>query len=244
MKENYLPSPNFSKKERQKNSIKFVVIHYTGMQSERESIARLRDPKSKVSSHFLISQNGRIYRLVHDRHVAWHAGISFWKRYKNLNNHSIGIELVNKGHEFGYTDFSKKQLLSLVKICKKLIKKYKIKKQNIVGHSDIAPIRKIDPGEKFPWEKLKKNKIGIWHDFKPSFLKKLRKIKIYKKEDKSKFFKNLINIGYYIPNKNKYFLTKITEAFQRRFRRQLIDGLVDQECFVIAAKLAKSVKNS
>ena len=140
-------SPNFDKKKRSKNSIKIIVIHYTGMQSERESVSRLCNPKSKVSSHFVISQNGRVYRLVQDNQIAWHAGKSCWGKYKNLNKNSIGIELVNKGHKFGYTNFKKKQLFSLIKICKSLIKKYKIKKRNIVGHSDIAPLRKIDPGE-------------------------------------------------------------------------------------------------
>ena len=99
------------------------------MQSERESIIRLSNPKSKVSSHFLISQNGKVYRLVQDDRIAWHAGKSCWGKYKNLNKNSIGIELVNKGHRFGYTNFKKKQLLSLTKICKNLIKKYKIKKK-------------------------------------------------------------------------------------------------------------------
>ena len=133
-------SPNFNKKKRPFRSIKFIVIHYTGMQSERESIIRLCSPKYKVSSHFLISQSGKVYRLVEDNRIAWHAGKSRWGKYKDLNKNSIGIELVNKGHRFGYTNFKKKQLSSLIKICNKLIKKYKIKKVNIVGHSDISPL--------------------------------------------------------------------------------------------------------
>ena len=146
------------------------------MQSERESIVRLLNPKSKVSSHYLINKNGKVYRLVQDNRIAWHAGKSCWGKYKNLNKNSIGIELINKGHQFGYTNFKKKQLLSLIKICKSLITKYKIKRRNVVGHSDVAPIRKIDPGEKFPWKELAIKKIGIWHQFKPSFLKKFRKL--------------------------------------------------------------------
>ena len=116
--------------------------------------------------------------MVQDSYVAWHAGKSCWGKYKNLNKNSIGIELVNKGHQFGYTSFKKKQISSLIKLCKKLIKKYKIKKKNIVGHSDIAPLRKIDPGEKFPWKYLVKNKVGIWHDYEPNFLRKFRRTKI------------------------------------------------------------------
>ena len=172
MKIKHLYSPNFNKKKRPLNSIKVLVIHYTGMQSERESLIRLTNPKFKVSSHLLINQNGTVYRLVKDKHIAWHAGKSCWGKYKNLNKNSIGIELVNKGHRFGYTSFKRKQLLSLIKICKNLIKKYKIKRKDIVGHSDIAPLRKIDPGEKFPWKKLATKKIGIWHQHKSGFLKR------------------------------------------------------------------------
>ena len=113
-------TPNFSKKKR---SIKLVIIHYTGMQSERESIKRLCNPLSKVSAHYLINQNGKIFKLVEDKHVAWHAGKSRWRKYKNLNKDSIGIELVNKGHQYGYSSFKKKQILSLEKLCKTLKKK-------------------------------------------------------------------------------------------------------------------------
>ena len=131
-------SPNFEKKIRSRNMIKTIVIHYTGMQSERESINRLCNTKAKVSCHFLINQSGTVYRMVGENHIAWHAGKSCWGKFKNLNRNSIGIELVNKGHKYGYENFKKKQLLSLIKICTSLIKKYKIKKKNIVGHSDMG----------------------------------------------------------------------------------------------------------
>jgi N-acetylmuramoyl-L-alanine amidase len=168
-------SPNFDNKKRSEKSIKVIVIHYTGMQSERESLSRLCDPRSKVSSHFVINQNGKVYRLVNNLHVAWHAGKSSWKKYKGLNKNSLGIELINKGHEFGYTNFKNKQIISLIKICKVLTKKYKIKNENIVGHSDVAPLRKKDPGEKFPWEKLAKKNIGLWHSCKKKKIKKIEK---------------------------------------------------------------------
>ena len=202
MKEYGIFSPNFDRKKRSINSIKIIVIHYTGMQSERESIIRLCNTKSKVSSHFLINQSGKVYRMVQDNRIAWHAGKSCWGNYNNLNRNSIGIELVNKGHRFGYTNFTKKQISSLVKICKILIKKYKIKKKNIVGHSDISPIRKIDPGEKFPWKKLGNNKIGIWHNLKEEDLIKFRKIKIVNKY-KVEFINKLKKIGYCFNNKKK-----------------------------------------
>ena len=245
MQEYSIYSPNFNRKKSSINSIKIIIIHYTGMQSERESIIRLCNPKSKVSSHFLINQNGKVYRLVQDNQIAWHAGKSCWGNYKNLNKNSIGIELVNKGHQFGYTHFRKKQLLSLIKICKILIKRYKIKKKNIVGHSDIAPLRKIDPGEKFPWKQLAKKNIGIWHDCKLNLVRKYRKIKIFTKQDKAKFVKNLNSIGYCFLVKKKSFFIKTVKAFQRRYRKELINGLLDKECLIIAQNLSKkTIKNS
>ena len=211
------------------------------MQSERESMIRLRNPRSKVSSHFVINQNGKIYRLVQDNQIAWHAGKSSWAQYKNLNKNSIGIELVNKGHQFGYTNFKKKQLSSLTKICKSLIKKYKIKKKNVIGHSDVSPLRKIDPGEKFPWRQLANNKIGIWHSCKPSLLRKYRNIKVLEKKDKIKFIKNLNKIGYYFSSKKKSFLVKMLKAFQRHYRQELINGHADKECLIIAQNLSKKL---
>ena len=234
-------SPNFSGGKRLNNSIKLIIIHYTGMQSERESLDRLTDSKSKVSSHYVINQKGKIFRLVNDNQIAWHAGKSCWGKYKNLNKNSIGIELVNKGHQFGYTNFKKRQLSSLIKICKSLIKKYKIKKRNIVGHSDIAPLRKIDPGEKFPWKQLANNKIGIWHNCKSSLSRQYRNIKILEKKDKIKFIKNLNNIGYCFSTKKKSFLVKIMKAFQRHYRPELINGRPDKECLIIAQNLSKKL---
>jgi len=179
--------------------------------------------------------------LVHDKHVAWHAGNSRWEKFKNLNENSIGIELVNKGHQIGYTSFSNKQISSLVNLCNKLIKKYKIKKKNIIGHSDIAPLRKIDPGEKFPWKYLAKNKVGIWHDYEPNLLRKFRRTKVLTKQDKKRFVKNLNQIGYCFSAKNKLFFIKTIKAFQRHFRKELINGILDQECFMIAKNLAKKL---
>ena len=159
-------SPNRSKKVRLKRDIKFVIIHYTGMQSEIESIKRLKNPKFKVSCHYLINRKGKIIKMVEEKYVSWHAGKSKWKSFTNINKNSIGIELVNKGHEFGYQFFSKTQIKSLIWLCKKLKKKYLIKTENFLGHSDIAPLRKIDPGEKFPWKILSNHKIGKWYRFK------------------------------------------------------------------------------
>jgi N-acetylmuramoyl-L-alanine amidase len=240
MKINVVYSPNFDQRKRPSKSIKLLVIHYTGMQSERESIMRLCNPKYKVSSHFVINQNGKIYRLVQDDQTAWHAGKSCWGKYKNLNKNSIGIELVNKGHEFDYTNFKKKQLSSLIKICKILIKKYKIKKRNIVGHSDISPLRKIDPGEKFPWKELADKKIGIWHNCKAKDLIKFRQVRISNKF-KSEFINNLKKIGYCFNNKKKTNFSKTVEAFQRHYRKELINGIIDKECLIIAINILKKL---
>ena len=210
------------------------------MQSERESIIRLCNSKSKVSSHFVISRKGKIYRLVQDNKIAWHAGKSCWGKYKNLNKNSIGIELVNKGHKFGYTNFKREQISSLIRVSINLIKKYGIKKQNIVGHSDIAPLRKIDPGEKFPWKELAYKKIGIWHNYKSEFLRKFRNVKISKKF-KSEFINSLKKIGYCFNKNRKVDLVKITKAFQRRYRKELINGAIDKECLIIAKNISKKV---
>ena len=242
MKINYIFSPNFDRKKRPIKSIKFVVIHYTGMQSERESLIRLSNSTSKVSSHFLINRKGKIYRLVQDNQIAWHAGKSCWGKYKNLNKNSIGIELVNKGHKFGYTNFKKKQLTSLIRICKNLIRKYRIKKQNIIGHSDIAPLRKNDPGEKFPWKQLAKHKIGIWHNCNLKLLKKFRRKRIFKKQEIKKFVKHLNNIGYcFLSRNNHSYFVKTVKAFQRHYRKELINGVPDEESLIIAKNLSKNL---
>ena len=241
MKEKTYYSPNFSKKNRNQNSIKIIVIHYTGMKSQAESIARLCSSKSKVSSHFLISENGKVFQLVEENKVAWHAGISRWGKFKNLNKNSIGIELVNKGHKFGYTSFTKKQIVSLLKICKSLIKKYKIKRKNIIGHSDIAPLRKIDPGEKFPWKKLAKNDVGIWHFCNPKLLKNYRNLTSFQKKNKKTFISDLKKIGYSFSNQNSFLFTKTLKAFQRHYRQELINGILDEECLFIAKNLSENL---
>ena len=232
-------SPKFKTKIRSNKSIKIIVIHYTGMQSEVDALNRLTDFKSKVSCHYLINEKGKIISIVPDNYTAWHAGKSRWGKLSSLNKSSIGIELVNPGHNFGYKKFGKKQISALIQLIKKLIKKYNINKKNIVGHSDIAPLRKKDPGEKFPWKILAKSNIGIWHNLKQKKLMKNRKKKILKKE-KLIFFKFLNKIGFqtrFNIKKSKY-QKKLIEAFQRRFRPELISGIIDKECFFIAKNLS------
>ena len=236
-------SPNFDVKKRKLKEIKFIIFHYTGMKKENQAITRLTNTKSRVSSHYLIKNNGEILTLVPDLYVAWHAGVSSWKNYKSINKYSIGIEISNPGHEYSYKKFSKKQIKSIIKLSIYLKKKYKIKSNFILGHSDIAPDRKKDPGEKFPWKYLSKNKIGYWHNLNEKKLIKKRNFTADKLE-KIKFIKNLYEIGY--PKNilfNKYKNSKLlTTAFQRRFRQELVNGIIDQECLFISNNLAKNLK--
>ena len=143
-------SPNFEPNKRKSKQIKFLIFHYTGMRKEIDAINRLTNIQSEVSTHYLIKKNGDIVVMVPDLYIAWHAGKSSWKSFKSLNKNSIGIEISNPGHESTYVNFSKKQIRSILYLSKLLIKKYKIKSSNVLGHSDIAPFRKKDPGEKFP----------------------------------------------------------------------------------------------
>jgi len=232
-------SPNFSPKKRIRKNIKFIVFHYTGMNSETKAINRLIDVKSKVSCHYFIRKNGDIILMVPELYIAWHAGKSKWKNYNSINNYSIGIEIQNKAHQSGYQKFSRVQIKSLIKISRYLIKKYKINKKNILGHSDIAFNRKKDPGEKFPWEYLAKHKVGYWHNLDKKKLKNLRKVKTTPIEEKKTLYL-LKKIGYSVNKITFKEKVKLIKAFQRRFRTELINGKVDKEFLMIAKKLCKS----
>ena len=237
-------SPNFELKKRRKNQIQFLILHYTGMEKETKAIKRLTNSKYKVSSHYFIKANGEIIVLVPDLYIAWHAGESYWKNFKYLNKNSIGIEISNPGHEYNYKNFSDKQIKSVLKLIKYLIKKYKIKSSNILGHSDIAPTRKKDPGEKFPWRLLAQKKIGVWHSIPKITLKKNR-LKLVDSKLEQYFFKKLLKIGYVFNNSEnlskKNFFNLIVKAFQRRYRQQVINGKVDKECILISENLAKKL---
>jgi len=230
-------SSNFSRKSRKSKDIKFIIIHYTGMQSKIVSIKRLLDPRHKVSCHYLIDRKGEVLKMVDENKIAWHAGKSKWKNFNNLNKNSIGIELVNKGHEFGYERFTNSQINKLIKLCLHLKKKFKIKNSNILGHSDIAPMRKKDPGEKFPWKKLHKSKLGIWHEPLKINLKNINKKKMGEF-----FFKNLFKIGYRYFDLNKRTKKDILLilAFQRRFLPNKVTGKIDQKTYKISHFLAKN----
>jgi N-acetylmuramoyl-L-alanine amidase len=232
---------NFDLKKRKKEDIKFIVFHYTGMKKEIDAINKLINQNSKVSSHYFIKKNGEILTLVPELYIAWHAGISAWKNYKSLNRYSIGIEISNPGHNNRYNKFTKKQIHSILKLSNFLIKKYRIKSNFILGHSDISPDRKKDPGEKFPWQYLSKKKIGYWHNLNKKIIQKMRNQKLLKSE-KYIFIKNLYSIGY---SKNlekiqNEYIKILTTAFQRRFRPELINGIIDKECLIISKNLIKN----
>ena len=234
-------SYNFNTPKRSKKRIKFIIIHYTGMRKESAAIRRLKDPKSKVSSHYYIKKNGSVLNLVPDLYEAWHAGKSNWKNFRLLNKDSIGIEITNPGHEYGYKNFSKKQILSLKKLLKYLMKKYKIGIKSILGHSDISPDRKKDPGEKFPWQKLAQSRLARWHKLDLKEIKRFRNNNLSSKNEEKIFMKNLNKIGYLKIAQNDLIKKQfIIKAFQRRYRQELISGKIDKECFLISKNLINS----
>ena len=202
-------SPNFN--DRPKDIVpNILVIHYTGMQSLDQALQRLMSSNSQVSAHYLISRKGEIFKLVSEEKRAWHAGVSYWRGETDINSYSIGIELENPGHEFGYSKFPKSQMSVLTELCVEIINKYSISPENIVGHSDIAPRRKKDPGELFDWKSLAKKGVGLW----PEPI--LNKITIESLE------KSLNDFGYEVVD-----LRSTITAFQRHYLPDTVSGISD-----------------
>jgi N-acetylmuramoyl-L-alanine amidase len=230
-------SVNFNKRVKNE-SPKLIILHYTAMLSSIEALMHLSDPKNKVSSHFLISKNGDIFNLVDVKFRAWHAGVSFWKKIRDINSNSIGIEIDNSGHLHNFENYKNEQIVSLVGLLKYLMKKFKIHPINIIGHSDIAPYRKIDPGEKFPWRILYKNKLAFLpkklSKSKSQFLEKyfLRKSL---KGNKTKAIHMLKVIGYEVKpsfrERNKFSL--LIKAYQMHFVRTKVDGKLDTKTYEV-----------
>ena len=214
------PSPNFD--SRSDAEISLLVLHYTGMQSGAEALQRLCDEQAQVSSHYLIEENGDIYKLVDEEKRAWHAGVSYWNGNRNVNNISIGIEIVNPGHEFGYRQFPQIQMDSVLQLCKQIIKQHQIAPRNVVAHSDIAPSRKCDPGELFDWQFLAEGGVGLFPQGKSDLPPALP-------HDLSKYG--------YEQQQDELHQAKIIEAFQRRFRHQIINGVWDDNCGKLLAEL-------
>lgn len=233
------PSPNQNER---KLPVSILVLHYTGMESGAAALDRMTDPAAEVSAHYMVEEDGRIFQLVPDDQRAWHAGLSEWNGITDVNSASIGIEIVNGGHDYGLPDFPDQQINALIPLCKRLISDFDIQPRNIVGHSDIAPARKDDPGEKFPWAGLAAAGIGLW----PGEGNGDRRI-LFKADDRDRGIallqRGLAGIGYgvEIDGMMSPKLVAIVTAFQRRYRPDHIDGLVDMETFDLVARLAQQV---
>lgn len=219
------PSPNFNER-RQGAKPSVLVMHYTGMQSATAALTRLCTPEAEVSAHYLIEEDGRIHQMVEDNMRAWHAGIGSWRGMRDINSGSIGIEIVNPGHEFGYRPFPEIQMASVLWLSQKLVRQYEISPVNVIGHSDLAPGRKVDPGELFDWEMLSKNGVGLWP-----------MDDLDEPGSEVSFFANLAFIGYDITEPEL-----ATAAFQRHWRQSEISGKADPETRKCAAGLRKQVE--
>ena len=205
------PSPNWDARDER---ISMVVLHYTDMPSCESAVTRLCDPAAKVSAHYVITEEGEVIRLVDEANRAWHAGRSFWRGKSNVNGCSVGIELANPGHTCGYRPFPDAQIDALVPLLHRIVRDYDIPRANVVGHSDVAPQRKLDPGELFPWERLAEYRLA---------LPRPEKLELGDPFDNDgAFYLALERFGYDVSDGKK-----AVEAFQRRWRPEKIDGEID-----------------
>lgn len=213
-------SPNFNTRP-ENTLIDTIILHYTGMVSLEAALERMCDARCEVSAHYCVDENGDIYQLVEDESRAWHAGKSFWQGRDNLNNNSIGIEIVNTGHEFGYKPFADAQMQAVLELLKKLFKAHNINKKRVLGHSDIAPDRKEDPGELFNWQLLANNQLSIWHGLEEGFFKSFDNILNFGDEGErvKQVQEKLSKFGYKIELTSKFDeQTRFAiTAFYRRF---------------------------
>jgi N-acetylmuramoyl-L-alanine amidase len=221
------PSPNHGPR-RGTGPIDMLVLHYTGMENAAASLARLCDPEAQVSAHYLIEESGRIHRLVAESERAWHAGVAYWRGERDVNSRSIGIELQNPGHEFGYTPFPEPQIAALIALCQVILQRHPIRSAGIVGHSDVAPDRKTDPGELFPWPRLAASGIGCFPEPLTSGSQD---------EDPGTLAGLLTRIGYDPEAEGRI------AAFQRRFRPAQIDGRADTDCVIRAQTYLSHIEN-
>jgi N-acetylmuramoyl-L-alanine amidase len=219
-------SPNYGTRGEAPNirAIDMLVLHYTGMQSAVEAIDRLCDPEAKVSSHYVVEEDGAVWRLVPEEQRAFHAGVSCWQGQQNLNHCSIGIEIVNPGHEWGYRPFPEPQMATVEELCRDILSRWRIPPYRIVGHSDIAPERKSDPGELFDWARLARAGIGLWPE--PPANQARRRGRGVGVVERAAALADLARIGYCVGAATERVAVA---AFQRRFRPERWDGLVDGE---------------
>src|SRR5579862_6101938 len=217
--------------------IDMLVLHYTGMQSAEAALDRLCDPDAKVSAHYVVEEDGTVWRLVAEERRAWHAGVSFWLGETSLNTVSIGIEIVNPGHEWGYRPFPETQMQAVEVLCRDILARRRIPAHRIVGHSDIAPTRKSDPGELFDWPRLARAGIGLWPEPDPGLRRRRgRGVGIV---ERARALSDLARIGYeVVPGAE----TAPLAAFQRRFRAERWDGRLDGETASRLSELRQAVE--
>jgi N-acetylmuramoyl-L-alanine amidase len=220
------PSPNF---EPRKAPPDMIVLHYTGMRTGEEALARLRDPQAKVSSHYVVEEDGRIYRLVPEERRAWHAGASFWKGERDVNTASVGVEIVNPGHEFGYRPFPDAQIAAVIELVADIRTRWMVEDDRIVGHSDIAPDRKEDPGEFFPWKRLAQAGHGLWVEPPAA-----PGAPLGEGEEGAGVFAlqaGFTRLGYDCAPSGKFdaHTAAVVRAFQRHWRQEKVDGIADGE---------------
>lgn len=234
-----LPSPNYDARAPGAR-IDMLVFHYTGMETPEEAFERLRDPEAKVSAHYVVEENGDVTRLVEETRRAWHAGDSSWLRQTDVNSCSIGIELVNPGHQFGYRAYPEAQMAAAEVLAARIVSRYGIPPQRVLGHSDVAPIRKSDPGELFDWQRLAAKGIGLWPGEIGSVDWALLKLGD-SGAGVAKLQSDLFTLGYNVEVSGAYGAptTVIVSAFQRHYRQAQVDGIADRETrAVLAAVLA------
>ena len=231
------PSPNFDERPGLGRP-DMIVLHYTGMQFSHVAIHRLCDVKARVSSHYVVLESGSIVQLVQEGKRAWHAGVSVWTGDPDVNSRSIGIEICNPGHDFGYPDFPSRQIAATITLCRSILTRNIIRPENIVAHSDVAPSRKNDPGEKFPWKRLAQSGIGLWVDVGPvAESEPLRPNDTGTKV--TELQRLLTEYGYGIDATGRYDVTtkEVVTAFQRHFRPSQVDGIADATTLQTLRKL-------
>ena len=225
---NVVPSPTHDERK-DGRAPDIILLHYTGMENAQEALNRLCLRKNKVSSHYFVFEDGRIVQSVQESRRAWHAGESHWEGETDINSSSIGVEIANPGHDFGYPDFPSRQIAAVIALCRGIIARRGIRADRVLAHSDVAPFRKRDPGEKFPWRLLADSGIGEW--VTPSRItEKGPSLELGQTSDDVRGLQiALTNFGYGIPVTATFDETTrdVVTAFQRHFRPAKVDGIAD-----------------
>ncbi|MDW8445458.1 MAG: N-acetylmuramoyl-L-alanine amidase [Acetobacteraceae bacterium] len=221
--------------------IDVLVLHYTGMRTGEEALARLRDPSAKVSSHWLVEEDGRVFALVPEHRRAWHAGVSWWRGRESLNDRSIGIEIVNPGHDWGYRPFPEPQISATIALCRDILSRHPIRPIDVVAHSDVAPDRKRDPGELFPWPRLAEAGIGLWPGEAPAAVDEVPPLAPGDTGDGVRALRaTLRRVGYRVAPEGPVdgSLTTVLVAFQRHWAPHRTDGVADGRTRWAAGRVA------